>query len=143
MALVYVPYLALGRALPHSPSALFAGLPSDIVSFATSRSVAAQCRDWLASTAPSDAPWLFFAALFAWALDAAARPRRSGLVRRISAFFFLGDPHNRFVYAASLLFPVVVCALAERRRWVMPACAAIWVALLAQKPRAAPDYLPP
>lgn len=143
LVLVYVPFLALGRALPHSSSALLADLPSDIVSLAKSRSLAAQWRDWLASTAPSDAPWALLAAVAAAGAWFLPRGRIAALwFAGVSAFFFLADPHNRFVYSAAMLLPLVVCGLAQRRAAALPVCAAAWLLLLGKNALRPPDYLP-
>ncbi len=139
----YLPFLALGRSIPPSPSALLKGLPFDIVSLMQSHSLGAQMKDWLASTAPSEAPWLLLAALFA-AGAAFAKGGKLALAwfLGISAFFFIADPHNRFVYAGALLAPVVLAAMAEKRGFPLAACAAAWLLLLGKNLASPPDYLP-
>ncbi len=158
LALGYLPLLlklhALGGALPHGLGEFMASLPADIVPLGQSRSLAFQWGQFRASTAPVDAPYWLMAAFLAFlSLGPGRDPRASPAFKRLirlgswffaaaALFFFVSDPHNRFLYAAGLFVaPLAALALARRRdraAWV----ALLWLLLIGKNAAFPADYMP-
>ncbi|MDX6769345.1 MAG: hypothetical protein SF051_07420 [Elusimicrobiota bacterium] len=115
----------LGWPFPPTLAGLAASLPRDIVPLWKSGDPFGQFAAFWRSDAPADFPWLAAPALLAlsWrATSARAWGERAlwrlaaGLWAAVTAFFFLNDPQNRFVYAGGLLLPAVL-ATAAPRHW--------------------------
>jgi hypothetical protein len=131
LALLVLRLRALGWPFPPTLAGFLASLPADIVPLWKSRDLAAQVRGWAASTAPLDAPLWAAAAAVAWAGRSARTWSEKALWRfgaalwaLVSLFFFLNDPHNRFVYAGATLLPGLFALAAARTKRPLALCAA-------------------
>ncbi len=134
----------LGWPFPPTLSGLVASLPKDIVPLWKSGDVAGQLAAFWRSDAPADLPW-FVAPVVLAACGYASRRRAwneralwrlaAGLWAAVTAFFFVNDPQNRFVYAGTLLVPAVFAA-AVPRHW--PGAAVLLLAHLCRPPQYAP-----
>lgn len=133
----------LGWPFPPTFAGLLASLPNDIVPLWRSRDLAGQVHGWAASTAPLDLPLWAAAAVVLWAGKAARSRSEKALWRLgaalwalISLFFFLNDPHNRFIYAGGTLLPGLFALAALRAKRPLALCAAaaaglgLWHALV-------------
>lgn len=149
LALCYAPYLAIGRELPGGFGDMLANLPPDIHTLYATKSVAAQFRAFLASTAPKDIPWLALATLwyYAWTHRRAedAPLIRSSLLfgGGILFFFLVNDPHNRFVYSAAVTAPVLAAWALRRVKKPELALLGLWAAVVLRNFAFPADYLPP
>ncbi len=155
-ALAFLAPLALGLACllarlsaagwPFEPTlgGLRASLPHDIIPLWSSRDLPGQVAGWAASTAPLDLPLWAAAAVVLWSRRAAKDWAASALWRMgaglwvlFSLFFFVNDPHNRFVYASMTLMPGMFALGAKRPLMI---CAAAAVALAGWHWRVPPRY---
>ncbi len=137
----------LGWPFPPTPAGLIASLPYDIVPLWKSRDLVGQIRGWAASTAPLDAPLWAAAAVVAWAWKSARTWSEKALCRfgaalwaLTSFFFFVNDPHNRFVYAGMTLLPGLFALAALRAKRPLALCAAAAAALAAWHAVSPPFY---
>jgi len=134
---------AAGWPFEPTLAGLLGSLPRDIVPLWRSWDLAGQIRGWAASTAPLDLPLWAAAAVVLWSRRAAGSWSEKALWRLgaaiwalISVFFFLNDPHNRFVYAGALLLPGLFALAALRAGRPLALCAAaaaslgLWHALV-------------
>ena len=141
---------ALGWPVHATFASVQASLPPDIQPLWQTLDFRGQWRAWQQSTAPLDAP--LWAALATLALsqvggkDDEKRARLwrlgAGLWLAISAFFFISDPHNRFVYAAGILLPALAAAAFSRARRPLLGCSLLAAALLAWNCLHPPLYAP-
>ena len=112
----------MGWPFPPTPTGFIESLPGDIVPLWQSWDLTGQIRAWAVSQAPLDLP-LWAAAAGILAAGAAAKNwseralwRQGAAIWSLtSLFFFLNDPHNRFVYSGGLLLPAMFAAWAARR----------------------------
>lgn len=110
---------------PPNVAGFLASLPHDIVPLWKSGDVLGQVRAFWRSDAPADYPWFVAPVLLAaaWRVskkrawnEQALWRLAAGLWLAVTAFFFLNDPQNRFVYAGTLLVPAAL-ASAWTRHW--------------------------
>ncbi len=106
-------------------------LPHDIVPLWRSLDAAAQIRRWASSTSPLDLPVWACLAVVVWAGRAAKSWSEKALWRLgaalwalITLFFFINDPHNRFIYAGATLLPGLFALAAARAKRPLALCAA-------------------
>lgn len=153
LASSYGLYLFVGASLPSGLGDMLAKLPEDIDSIFKTRSVAAQLRGWAASEAPTDAPFAVLALLhgaaaaYGWKRrDAAGTCARAAALAfvGVAVFFLLADPHNRFIYASALFWPLLAAGAIDRQRRLHPfsALALLGGALALRVAASPPDYLP-
>lgn len=134
---------SLGWPFPPTLQGFVASLPRDLVPLWESRDLLGQLRAFLSSEAPLDFVWLVAPlALFGFPKKADPRAFRfaATLYAAFLAFFFINDPHNRFLYAGATLMPLLFVA-AFPGRWAAVAAGALVFNLL-NPPRYAPDMNP-
>ena len=143
LALLAVRLSAAGWPFPPTLAGLIASLPHDIIPLWQSRDLIGQLRGWGASTAPLDLPLWAAASVVLWSQRAAKSWSEkvlwrlgAGLWALVSLFFFINDPHNRFIYASATLLPglFALAAFKAKRTFVLCAAAAaglgIWHAII-------------
>lgn len=150
--LVHLVLRLRGLDWPFEPtwSGLIASLPHDIVPLWRSLDLGGQIRAWADSTAPLDVPLWAAAAVALWAGRAAQTWSERALWRfgagvwvLLSAFFFINDPHNRFVYAGALFFPGLFALAGHRARRPLTLCVGAAAILTAWHALAPPFYAVP
>lgn len=134
---------SLGWPFPPTLQGFVGSLPRDLVPLWESHDLLGQVRAFFASEAPLDFVWLVAVlAVFAYPRDADRRAWRCAvlLYAAFLAFFFINDPHNRFLYAGATLMPLLfVTSFPER--WAAVAAGALLFNLL-NPPRYAPEKNP-
>lgn len=139
---------ALGWPFPPTLAGFLGSLPRDIAPLWRSWDFPGQIRAWAASEAPLDLPFWAAAGAVVWSRPSSARWDEAALWRLgaglwvcVTSFFFLNDPHNRFLYAGTLLLPALFAA---RRglRWCAAAAAILAAWHAAVPPRYAPEGNP-
>ena len=129
---------AMGWPFPPTLTGLIESLPDDIVPLWQSRNFWGQVHGWAASTAPLDIPlWAALALVLgsgaaakSWSEKALWR-LGAALWALVSIFFFINDPHNRFIYASAVLLPglFALAALRLKRPLALAAAAAASLAV--------------
>lgn len=131
LLLLFARLKATGWPFPPTLAGFIGSLPYDIIPLWKSRDVIGQIKIWAGSTAPLDLP-LAAAAAIVYASHQGARTWSeralwrygAGLWAWVSLFFFINDPHNRFLYASATIMPGLFLLATRSKRWAPAALAA-------------------